>query len=180
MGTETKSITLSIGTFILGILVGLGIGYWLWHGTDTRISSYNSGKIYFTVPAGDTAIVTSQLFNGEKLHYYKAVRIQKNGYGTVSTSDPTIMPFHSSASGMLITPRWILPAGSYTIFPIYDINYDYATEPSPPTSTTYLFPPVTGSVDGTYETGWTGIGDVYDFITGHGDETKLTIVMQSD
>ncbi|MDP4219759.1 MAG: hypothetical protein Q8916_07680 [Bacteroidota bacterium] len=172
--------------FIVGVLVGYFVLNPLIHSSVTGsgtiskfqrvIGNPDSGKIGFIVPSGDSSFITSHLIGPTN----KAVRLVNTTTGAmVSTYTPAGRPYHTCATDSVV--GWRVGPGSYQLYILYD-NTGSTHCGTPPPTTTYLTDPsaFTGTVDLSTPTGIkTCPIDLYDFtVLVHGDETKITIIME--
>ncbi|MFI5263217.1 MAG: hypothetical protein ACHQM6_01740 [Candidatus Kapaibacterium sp.] len=172
-------------TFIVGLFLGWLITQ-IWpvsNNGNGKWSTYTKdsvGKISFTVTGDTSAIVTSELFGPHS----KSVWVQQAGSTIHIPYFGATAPNTDHKCGAEPYVFWVLPAGSYEVYASSDFGQLCN---SPLRTTPYtLFPDVFSSIMTVVLPG-SGLGprqvktDSYRLQTGHdGDETHITIVMQSN
>jgi hypothetical protein len=169
----------------LSLIVGIAIGYWMW-GQPTHVGSQplfssikttGAGKsIVFSVAAGDSVFVTSQLIGHT---FNKATDVRTSGYGLQPIIAPPILAgrtTHLCATGdTSSTAGWILTqVGDCTINPYLDItNPCNGTKPT----TLHTFTPIINSFYVNYN-GKICKLDTYVFDCLNGDKTQITIMLE--
>jgi hypothetical protein len=176
--------------WVYGIVfvVGAALGYWVYSLTHVQpagngiVSTYQSGtgKIIVHVPAAKVAVVGSVLSGPQN----KGVSVWdiNNPAIPVPMNPPNVGPYH--ACSMPSPGGWVLQPGDYEIRTYFEYTNpcQNIVPPMPPVST-YNFDPSIFNAQTLITNGTITVPcptDLYYFTTGHGDQTNITVMIQSN